>query len=66
MSNLSRTRLSGGRLQSNFGSRRSGWCARAPYYAAIGVLAVLVLAYIDGGEEPIHPITQSVAVPGNE
>ncbi|QFT77653.1 hypothetical protein [Erythrobacter sp. THAF29] len=41
-----------------------GLRARAPYYAAIGVLAILVLAYIDGGEEPIRPISQTVEIPG--
>lgn len=27
------------------------------------VLAVLAYAWIDGGEEPVRPITQSIAVP---
>lgn len=27
------------------------------------VLAVLLLAWYDGGEEPIRPITQDIAVP---
>ena len=44
--------------------KRGGWRARARYYAAIGVLAILVLAYIDGGEEPIRPISQAVDIPG--
>lgn len=63
MANSSRTRLSGGRLQSDFAPRRSGWRARAPWYAGLAVLAILVLAYIDGGEEPLRPITQTVEVP---
>ncbi|MFL0356856.1 hypothetical protein ACI5KX_10305 [Erythrobacter sp. GH1-10] len=37
---------------------------RAPIYAGLAVLAVLVLAWIDGGEEPIRPIVQAVEVPG--
>lgn len=28
------------------------------------VLAVCVVAWIDGGEEPLHPIEQEIAVPG--
>ena len=36
---------------------------RMPYYAAIAVLGVLTLAYIDGGEEPIHPIVHRIAAP---
>lgn len=42
---------------------KPGWRARAPYYGAIAVLAILVFAYIDGGEEPIRPISQPVEVP---
>ncbi|MBY6013347.1 hypothetical protein KUV75_00295 [Qipengyuania gaetbuli] len=31
--------------------------------AALALLAVLVIAWIDGGEEPIRPITEPVEVP---
>ncbi len=37
---------------------------RLPFYAAIGVFGVLVLAWIDGGEEPIRPIVQPIEAPG--
>lgn len=43
--------------------RESGLRRRLPYYAAITVLVVLVIAYIDGGEEPLHPITHRIATP---
>ena len=36
---------------------------RWPLYAVAGVLGLLVIAYIDGGEEPLHPITQPIALP---
>ncbi|WP_281247525.1 hypothetical protein [Qipengyuania nanhaisediminis] len=32
--------------------------------AALAVLAVLVVAWIDGGEEPLRPISESVDLPG--
>ena len=40
--------------------RGTGRFRRLPYYVAIGVLGVLALAWIDGGEEPIRPIVQQV------
>lgn len=36
---------------------------RWPLYAAGAGAAVLALAYIDGGEEPIRPIVQEIALP---
>lgn len=66
MANPLRAPVSGGRLQSQPQSRRSALRGRARWYAALGLLTILVLAYIDGGEEPIRPITQSVEVPGSE
>jgi hypothetical protein len=36
---------------------------RWPIYAAGGVMAVLVIAWFDGGEEPLRPIVQPVALP---
>ena len=38
---------------------------RWPYYALIAVVGVFVIAYIDGGEEPLHPISQPVALPAS-
>ena len=35
---------------------------RYALYLGAAVLAVLTLAYIDGGEEPLHPIVQSSAL----
>ena len=35
-----------------------------PFFIGLGLLAILVLAYIDGGEEPIRPISQAVSIPG--
>ena len=32
--------------------------------AAVASAAVLVWAYIDGGEEPLRPVAYDVAVPG--
>jgi len=32
-------------------------------YAVIAVAAVLIVAYIDGGEEPIRPIEQQISLP---
>lgn len=37
--------------------KRVGWIF------AIAITGLLLLAYIDGGEEAVHPITQPVAVP---
>ena len=39
-------------------SRRIGWIAAAL------IALVLVYAWIDGGEEPLRPITQPIDVPG--
>ena len=43
---------------------RGGLRARWPFYAGAAVIAVLALAYFDGGEEPIRPIAQPVELPG--
>ncbi|WP_263617977.1 hypothetical protein [Qipengyuania aquimaris] len=32
--------------------------------AALALLAVLVVAWIDGGEEPLRPISEPVELPG--
>ena len=29
----------------------------------LGLVAILVVAWIDGGEEPLHPISQPVEIP---
>jgi hypothetical protein len=35
-------------------------------YLVGAVLVVLTVAFIDGGEEPLHPIVQSVSLPAIE
>ncbi|WP_298465886.1 hypothetical protein [uncultured Erythrobacter sp.] len=45
-------------------SRFAGLRQRLPYYVAAVVLALLALAWIDGGEEPIRPIVQPVEATG--
>ncbi|MBV7259761.1 hypothetical protein [Erythrobacter crassostreae] len=37
---------------------------RVPLLIAALVVGILALAYIDGGEEPIRPIVQTVTLPG--
>ncbi|MEM7779925.1 MAG: hypothetical protein AAF697_05980 [Pseudomonadota bacterium] len=37
---------------------------RWPIYAGLAVLGLLVLAYVDAGEEPLRPIVQPVALEG--
>lgn len=50
--------------------KRGNWLAslrsRAVFYAGIALVALLGLAYFDGGEEPIHPITQQVVLSGEK
>lgn len=41
---------------------RGLFSGRAPWFLGALVLAVLALAYIDGGEEPIRPIVQTVTL----
>jgi hypothetical protein len=52
---------------SGFGARSgipTAWLAglrkRLPFYALGIAIALAMLAWIDGGEEPLHPIAQSV------
>lgn len=45
---------------------RSNMQRRWPYYAGAALLAVLVIAWIDGGEEPLHPIVQPLALSAGE
>lgn len=39
---------------------------RWPLYLGLVVIAVLIVAYIDGGHEPIRPIIEPVAMPTSE
>ena len=34
-------------------------------YLGGAVIALLMLAYFDGGEEPIHPISQAIELPSS-
>ncbi len=52
----SRLRAGGRRAQSRTG------LPKLAIYGAIAVLGILLIAYIDGGEEPIHPIEQQIAL----
>ena len=50
--------------QSEVGRQSVGTAKRRYAIYGIGALIVLlVLAYVDGGEEPLHPIVQSVSLP---
>lgn len=37
---------------------------RWPVMAGLVLFALIVLAWVDGGEEPLHPIVQPVQLPG--
>mgnify|MGYP000253509516 CR=1 FL=1 len=43
--------------------KRAANMRRWPLYAAAAVAGVLVIAWFDGGEEPIRPIVQPLALP---
>ncbi|TWJ09851.1 hypothetical protein JN10_1499 [Altererythrobacter ishigakiensis] len=47
----------GGRILPNVTNRKLIWFG--------SILLVLFLAWIDGGEEALHPISQEIAVPEN-
>ena len=51
-------------MRSDIG-QQTGRGAKLRYalYGAGALIVLLVLAYIDGGEEPLHPIVQSVSLP---
>lgn len=58
---LKRVRVSKG---ANFNQSSGGRLRRrASFFAIIAAIVGLVAAYVDGGEEPLHPIVQEVAVP---
>lgn len=46
--------------------RRAKLPNRWPLYAAGAFLAVLILAYFDGGEESLRPIVQEIESQGGE
>ncbi|MEL7444905.1 MAG: hypothetical protein AAGK02_03730 [Pseudomonadota bacterium] len=49
-------------METSISGRTHG--RRWKWYAAAFVIGVLALAWFDGGEEPLHPITHNVPVPG--
>lgn len=50
--------------QSNPADRaRAAMKRRWAIYAALALAGVLVLAYFDGGEEPLRPIVHRIATP---
>ena len=63
MANLRRTRLVQSDLLDAPAPTRPGG-RRWPLALAGLAAAMLALAWFDGGEEPLHPIAQDVAVPG--
>jgi len=44
-------------------SKDKGLARRLSIYVVLAIVGVLALAWFDGGEEPIHPIVQSIALP---
>jgi hypothetical protein len=51
-------------MQSDVGRPTARGSKRRYALYGVGALILLVvLAYIDGGEEPLHPIIQSVSLP---
>ena len=42
---------------------RSRWTRHRGLILGAVMMAVIALAWFDGGEEPLHPIVQDVAVP---
>jgi hypothetical protein len=43
----------------------AGLKSRAKWYAGLALVLALAVAWIDGGEEPLHPIVQPVELPEN-
>ncbi|TRD10045.1 hypothetical protein FGU71_13705 [Erythrobacter insulae] len=51
-------------LAQKNGKPERSWRTRWPLFTFAGLVGILTLAYIDGGEEPIRPIVQAVTLPG--
>ncbi|MBI1402736.1 MAG: hypothetical protein GC147_05945 [Porphyrobacter sp.] len=68
MANLSRptrSSLAGSRqIPAREPARRPRAGARVAVIVTVLVAALAVVAWIDGGEEPLHPIAQPVVLPG--
>lgn len=63
MANLSRP-LPARQIIAREPVQRSRLSRRGVVAGVVVAIALAVLAWIDGGEEPLHPIAQEVAVPG--
>ena len=62
MANLRRSRLvQSGLLDAPVPTRSGG--RRWPLVLGVVVAVLLALAWFDGGEEPLHPIVQDIALP---
>lgn len=59
MANLRHPRLSPSGLKQARAPRRWRW----PWVAGLALASLLALAWFDGGEEPLRPIAQDVALP---
>ncbi|UYV14589.1 hypothetical protein [Porphyrobacter sp. ULC335] len=59
MANLRRQRLSPSGLQEAPAPRTRRW----PWVAGVVAVLLLALAWFEGGEEPLHPIAEDVALP---
>jgi len=44
-------------------SSQTGWTRRRGLILAVIMFGVMTLAWFDGGEEPLHPISQDIPVP---
>jgi hypothetical protein len=60
MANLRQERLTPGGFERS-PPERGG--RRWPWVAGVAAVGLAVLAWFDGGEEPLHPIAQDVTLP---
>lgn len=60
MANLRQERLTPGGFERSPSAQRG---RRWPWVAGVAALVLVVLAWFDGGEEPLHPIAQDVTLP---
>lgn len=52
-----------GSLRTAPREKSSGSLLRYSLYGIGAAIVILTIAYVDGGEEPLHPIVQSVSLP---